>query len=220
MERLGKPGDVARQRVLNRELEDFKGCSDLAQQIVIDKPRFWEYKLTTELLRSDLKPILARWHSLNRNLYAKPLTRIPANEFTEWFQAMMTELQNFVEAASGIVNVEIKTSWGLEGVPGSEIDILRTCKLFTEACQRILNWEETVRFVTVPPHFKPAQECLVGIEGRLVEKLAVIPMELGKIFEQEEPKGIYKTHIDFDLPDGWSKRIHEAMQYAVQNAPS
>ena len=211
VERLGKPGDQARQRVLARELEGFKGCSDLAQQIVIDKPDYWEYKLTVELLRSGLRAILPRWRQLHRNLYVKPLVQMQSNEALAWFQSKMNELTKLVEAAKGIVEEELPSAWGPPGTPGSDTEILRACSLYSELCQRILEWEESVRFVSVPSQFEGLQEALRGIGGRYIDKLAVVPVEMAKPFEQEHPKGNLHIQLVFDLPDGWLEQMRQAL---------
>jgi hypothetical protein len=218
IQRIGKPGELARQRVLSRELEEFKGCSYLAQQIIIDKPYAWEFKLTAELLRSKMAPILARWRSLNRALYTKPAARIPLNEILDWHQSRMDELTTTIDAINGLINNEIAASWGPPGQPGSETEILRVCDLIAEACQRFLEWEESVRFASVPPDFKEVKGNLIGIGGRQMEKISVIPIEMAKIFEQERPTGMYRINVILDLPDRWAEKTIEALKAAVRTA--
>lgn len=67
--RVGKLSETLRLKATARELPIFETCSYLAQQIVIDKPDHWEYKLTIELLRSRLDPVLSRWKDLEGGLY-------------------------------------------------------------------------------------------------------------------------------------------------------
>jgi hypothetical protein len=51
LDRLGKPGERLRAKVKSDHLREFADTSYLAQQIILDKPRHWEYKLTLEILR-------------------------------------------------------------------------------------------------------------------------------------------------------------------------
>ena len=215
VERIGKPGDLIRQKMLTRELEEFKDCGYLAQQIVIDKPDFWEYKLTAELLRHNMRPVLSRWHSLEKGLYANPLTRIDQAEMMDWYQDRIAEASKLVGAMGGLINGGIQAAWGEPGVPGSEAEILRVCNLIVEVCQRLLDWEERVQFASVPSIFEEVRETLKGISGRLIDKLAVLPVELAKPFEQENPSGVFKVHIDIDLPEGWPEKVSATMQAAV-----
>jgi hypothetical protein len=117
--RLGKLGDALRLKVISRELSTFKSCSYLAQQIVIDKPPHWEYKLTVELLRSLLDPVLSRWKDLEGGCYAKRLTIVSVNEFVQWHSARMQEIEKLVLAFSRLVNRELQASWGPPGQPGT-----------------------------------------------------------------------------------------------------
>lgn len=218
VQRLGKPGEMARQRVLSRELEEFRGCSYRAQQIVIDKPDFWEYKLTTELLRDKMPRVLSQWSALSKGLYTKSTVRIPLDEMMAWHQSKMDELGSIVDAFNGLINSELSASWGPPGTPGSESEILRACSLLADSCQRILDWEESVRFVYVPSEFKAVQSNLIGIGGRMLDKIAVIPKEMANIFEVDSPGGNHKINIVIDLPDGWVERTISAMQAAAQDA--
>ena len=58
--RLGKPSELILQKIIDEQLSEFRSASRLAQRIVADKPDYWEYKLTVELLRGELNPVLKR----------------------------------------------------------------------------------------------------------------------------------------------------------------
>ena len=148
-ESLGKAGAVLRQKVLQRSLAGFEDCSYLAQQIVIDRPDHWEYRLTAELLRTLLDPILLGWKTLEKGFYAHPLSIIPEADYTTWQSAQLASLTAQVQAIGGIMNGGLRASWGEPGEPGDPHEILRTCRLLAQACDRLLKWEEAVRFVYV-----------------------------------------------------------------------
>lgn len=218
IQRIGKPGELARQRVLSRELEDFKDCSYLAQRIIIDKPYAWEFKLTAQLLRDKMARVLSRWRSLDKGLYTKPTMRIPLDEIMDWHQSRMDELTGAIDAINGLINNEIAAAWGPPGQPGSEVEILRVCDLIAEACLRLLEWEESVRFASVPSDFREVRGNLIGIGGRQLDKISAIPVEMAKIFEEDRPTGVHRISIIIDLPDGWVDRTIKSMKTAVQKA--
>jgi hypothetical protein len=216
--RLGKPGDQARERVLARELAQFAECSDLAQRIVSDKPLGWEYKLAAELLRTKMKPILSRWHSLSRGLYTKPLTRIAQGDYPQWHLSKMTELSGVVGAFGELINTEFEAAWGPPGVPGSDAEILRVCDLYSEGCQRLLDWEESVRFAMAPRFFEEVRAHFVGLGGTILEKVSVLPSDLAKMFENGDPiEGVYHTLIKIDFPEGWTDKMVQLMEEATNN---
>ena len=125
IERLERASDELRLKIIERELTEFKPGSYLAQQIVIDKPADWEYKLTAELLRSQLDPVLSRWRDLEAGLYTKRLTIISAQDATQWLSARFEELERLMVAFRGLVTSELQTSSGPPGCHGNAHDILR-----------------------------------------------------------------------------------------------
>lgn len=90
------------------------------------------------------------------------------------------------------------------------------CSLIVEACQRLLNWEEGVRFVDVPDEFKEAHKLFVGIAGSYINKVFEIPIWLMGPLSEEDPKGTYELTLVFDLPDQWAEDIGRALNSAAK----
>jgi hypothetical protein len=105
----------------------FSGLSYLAEQIIIDKPEHWEYKLTSEMLRIRAGPVLKRWSSLKRGLYSNSIKVIPLSEALPWVQARTAELSTVVGALGKIVREEFEVAWGAPGVSGSDTEIISVC---------------------------------------------------------------------------------------------
>ena len=216
--KLGKPSEAIRQKIIAQQLTEFAGTSYLAQQIVIDKPSFWEYKLTAELLRTGLAPIVARWHGLERGLYTKEPAIITSSEVMNLLRARIDEIQKQVGAFSGLLNGELQGTWGPTGTPGNESEILRVCNLLIECAARIVQWEERVRFAILPSEFDEVQTLLSGCAGRMIEQLSKIPSEFKAIFDQENPTGTYHISLVVDLPEGWAEKYQDALRRAVHIA--
>jgi hypothetical protein len=215
-ESLGKAGAILRQRVLQRQLAGFEDCSYLAQQLIIDKPDYWEFLLTAELLRTMLDPIRLRWEALEKGLYALAPKTISLDGYMEWHLSQLEAMSAQVHALSGLFNGELQTSWGVPGEPGSEHEILRMCGLVREASERILKWEEEVRFVRVPSVFQEARNLLVGIAGGNASKVFKVPGWINSIFAADPPSGTHQFTIEFDLPDGWVEETEHALDRAVK----
>jgi hypothetical protein len=216
-ERLGKPSELIRLQVLARRLAVLADQSPLAQQIVIDKPRFWEHRLTAELLRHGLEPILWRWQALRKGLYARPSILLPSETVQIWFKTRMDEVSNQAHALAKIMNQEIPSSWGPPGVSGDEVTILRTTGLYIEACSHLLTWEETVRSTMLPEGFEQFSKELHGTAGSVLEQASLLPAELGRIFGQEKPAGEYHIKISFDVPNDWLSRITTAFANGLRH---
>jgi hypothetical protein len=200
----GSKSDVILRELQKSQLKDFETCSYLAQQIVLDKPQFWEYRLTLELLRTGLGGINSRWLALKRGLYTKKLTPIDLPELGEWWRVRFEEASRTARALNILVTEEIPKSWGPDGLPGNELEILETSRLIVAACQRLLEWEEDFQFTSAPTEFAEAMALAHGIAGAQIEEVMRIPVELAKIFETENPSGTHKISLVFRLPKSFA----------------
>lgn len=216
-ESLGKAGALLRLKVQQRQLAGFETSSYLAQQIILDKADFWEYRLTAELLRGFFEPIRFRWEALEKGLYALPLRTLTIDDYIRWHQVQMAMVEAQTGALNKLINGEIQRSWGPAGLPGSEIDILRVCTLLRDAAERMVQWEESVRFVHVPEEFEDLKEVLMGLAGINIQKVFEIPEWFAGIFGTgAEPSGTYVLEITFDTPEGWVERHDRALKSAAR----
>jgi hypothetical protein len=86
------------------------------------------------------------------------------------------------------------------------------CKLITEACQRLLNWEETVRSAWIPDEYKELHALLLVVAGRNLKKILELPAWLVATFLADAPEGRYIKIISFDLPPNWIEEYRQAFE--------
>jgi hypothetical protein len=129
-----------------------------------------------------------------------------------WFSSKVDDLGNQVNALAGLLNVELRTSVGPLGEPGDELAILNVCRLFTDACARVLEWEESVRFCSLPRGLEKVKTLLVGLGGRNIERVFEIPSWISQIFGCEKPSGQHSLNIVFDMPDDWEESLADAFR--------
>lgn len=213
-ELLGKTNVGVLRKALTR-IPGFEQSSYLAQQIMLDKPYAWEYKLTVELLRSGLDSVMWRWNALRDGLYSTPGARLSPEELPSWYRERMSMLSRQVGAIERLLNHEFTVAWGPDGEPGSELAIMRTCALVSEACARILSWEEEVRSVTVPAEFEDCRQALSGTGGRLLESTFSAPQQMSAIFSEDRPVGTHIIKVKYDLPEGWSDTVSRSFERAM-----
>lgn len=215
-DRVGKTSQAIRDRLNEQALAPFRKSSYLAQQIVLDKPDHWEYRLTAEVLRDLLHPIVVKWRALDAGLYAVRGERVTADTFATWQSENLTDLSRQTTALNGLLNGEIQRTWGPPGEPGSETEILRVCELIAAATHRMLDWEERIKFAFLPEVFQPVQNLFLGVAGRQIEKIFSIPKQTAAIFEEENPTGTRVISVEFDLPDGWNDQLEAALEQAIK----
>jgi hypothetical protein len=216
-DQLGRPGEAARLRVMEKQLEPFSHCSYLARQLIADKPKYWEYLLIAELLRDKLEPIKRQWQMLEGGFCVKSITRIPEDQFLIWTIDRMTELQSFAKAVQKILSERLTDACGPPGRPGSPVEILRACTLLEEICLEALRWEERVRFAAIPELYDEIRTLFVGSGGRFLMQVDRISGEIASLFSDDIKPGSYHINIVFDLPPNWNVQMSQALDRIRQS---
>jgi hypothetical protein len=215
LERLGKPGERLRETLKAEHLRLFAETSYLAQQIVLDRPEHWEYKLTMEILRSGLGEVYERWRHLKHGMYVRKSTVLPANQVAEWLSAKINDASKIIGAVRPLLD-EMKAAWGPPGVSGDDRKILTVCKLIVAAGENLLVWEEDVRFVHVPEAFRDVLSSIQGVAGHQLDQLLKIPNELSSVFSMDKPTGEHKINLVFDVPNDFVTNFGRALQRATK----
>jgi hypothetical protein len=213
---LGKTAANLRKRYEDRKLEEFGRLSYSAERLLLEKPDFWEYLLTSEVLRFEMSPILSRWRALKRGLYMKPVIAIDETNFPSWTSDRFAELTTMSAAFNELVNVEFARAWGEPGAAGNDSDIVATCRLFAEMCQSVLTWEETVRFASVDEVFEELHKLLIGAGGLMIDEAARVPAFLADTFASKPTSGRYALDLVIALPEGWSDAVSAATKKALR----
>lgn len=208
---VGKAGAELRVRYEQRHLEELGRLSYLARRIVLEKDEQWEHRLTAEVLRFETSPILRRWEALKRGLYFKPHARIAQTEFAPWLRSKTSEIASISSGFAELVNNEFQRSWGELGIPGDDREIIETSRLYSELCKSALDWEESVRFVTLDPVFSEIKDLFIGTAGRMLDEAAKLPAFISEILEQAPASGQAKLTLVLDLPEGWADAVNQAL---------
>ena len=212
--RLGRPGDQLREAISKERLRKFDGISYLAQQIILDRPRLWEYKLATEIFRSEFVPVHTRWQQLQRGLYVRKAVIVPLSEVSDWLSAKLKDASGAIAAVSPLLK-ELMDAFGLPGTSGDDEAIVNMSRLIIAAARNMLEWEEDMRFTHVPTEFHDALAALQGFTGRQIEELLRIPNELAGIVAEENPFGTRTISLVFSIPEEATKAFSLAMDRAA-----
>jgi hypothetical protein len=214
---VGKAGAELRRRYEERHVQEYGRLSYLAARILTEKGDLWEYRLTLEVLRFEMKPILERWNALRRGLYMKPAVRIAKLDCIPWLLDRMAETRQIAEAFQELMNVEFTRSWGEPGQAGDEGLIISTCRLFAEMCRSCLDWEERVRFAAVGDIFRDVSRLFEGTVGHLIDEATKLPVFLTNLLDEGPRKGgEYRLSLTLTLPDGWNEAVEAALGRAEQ----
>lgn len=191
---------------------------DDAKKIEAEKPKFWEYKLTTALLRDNVGPVIEQSKRLQNGAYTKALGQIACpQEALGWCKARMDEVPKLCEDFGTLVNDRLPASWGPAGQPGEVAAIERVCEGLTDCARKVLSWKETVRFTKLPSAFSDVQSVLSKVPDSLLEQIGRISTELERVFGQENPSGTYDIQLVVTMPEDWSNEFNAALKVAARS---
>ena len=128
--------------------KDLSQISPKALEIIIDKPRGWEYRLFAELL----KDYIADCENIRRDLiygvsFGKRIALKSPMEFFEWVSLHFSSITNVITASTKLLNEGLPVAFGAPGEPGDARHILYISKRFTEGYRKLLEWR--IEFFTV-----------------------------------------------------------------------
>ncbi|MCB8883996.1 hypothetical protein ACELLULO517_27410 [Acidisoma cellulosilytica] len=212
---IGKPGDLLRLNLIEKDMEDFKQLPPLVREIIKDKPEKWEYLLTVELLDSLLSPVLRKARYLRSSLLNDPLKRLEPEQFPNWSSDKMTEVTNSVETLKNLLG-ELVASWGPLGEPGDVKRIVHACELYARCANRLLQIAEETAFTIVPENFKSVPILLSESVLHVLSRFPEIPKFIRSILAEENPVGPYHYELVIDLPAGWAEKMVEAIESGRQ----
>jgi hypothetical protein len=213
LERVGRPGDKLREKIQIEHLAFFESATRLAQQIVLDRPPYWEFKLTAELLRSELGPIYQRWKQLKEGMYVRKSIIVPTDQLPTWLSAKFNDVSKIIQSAKPLLH-ELTEAFGPPGQPGNDKGILTICRLIVGAAMNLLDWEEEVRFIHVEEKFEDIFMSMRGVAGHQLDQLLRIPNELSKMLATENLEGTQELNLIFTVPDRFEENFNAALRRA------
>ncbi|MFZ3484770.1 hypothetical protein [Sphingomonas sp. 3-13AW] len=187
-----------------------------AQRIISDKPDAWEYRLTVEVLQTEMAPTIQRWDALKRGLYSKPTSRIAEDASLAWLKDRLDEVTSLTGSFSALANEEFAKAWGEPGQPGDAAAIVSTSKLFAEMCAGALAWEERVRFTILDDVFDPTRRLFIGIAGTFIGEAVKLPSFIKSILDDEDSRGTQTLDMALTCPDGWLEQVEASLQEAAE----
>jgi hypothetical protein len=192
-----------------KPLSEFANETPRAQQIALDRPNFWEFLLTEELLKSKLARIKRDFDDLERGLIFHRSLPMKGRELIPWISAKCNDLMSLVRLLKISVEDELPRGWGPPGSPGDAEEILRGVNKIDTACKELLNWEIDTRYVIPSDPFVKLKEKMKGWTFQLIREMETLIEELGKPFREPNPRGDYTIKLVFRSPEGAEEYIAE-----------
>lgn len=211
LKELGKSGELIRLEIADREADQWGNIPLFVKQLLRDKPDYWEYLATAELLDFFLAMPVQKARQLQKGLYTQPKKQIALSDIAGWVQLKIDEILEETECLKGLLN-EIMIAWGEPGVAGNPAAIVEACRLYGQCAQRFVNVAEEAMFARMPEGFE-------GV-GRHLAKGALYPTDrfpdlsafVRSIVSQPDRGGVHQFSFVIELPDNWSEEFERLLE--------
>lgn len=159
-------------------VREFSLETEKARQLVLDRPRLWEYLLTEELLRSKLSAIKREYEDLEKGLIFRSQKTVGGMEYSKWLLTKADDIRKIAQVIQVVVEKELPDAWGKPGEPGNAMQILRAVNKVIEACKALLEWELDLQSTCPPAALRAVGATLRGVTTGIIDELTRMPEEL------------------------------------------
>ena len=127
-----------------------------AFNIMIEKPRGWEYLLFGQVLKDELGHSKELRKDLSYGITLGTGRSFGENilELTGWIKSQLDYIQRIVSNIEPIINVAFQEAVGKPGEPGNERDIVYVAKRLGGVFRELINWSIEFKRVSVPSEWK------------------------------------------------------------------
>jgi hypothetical protein len=181
-------------------VEGYASESAEAQRLARERPKYWEYLLTAELLKTKLGETRRQFERQRKGLGHVPLRGISLEEFINWVPLKIEDLRLASEAVGRQLGV-IQASWGSPGQAGEAHTIQQAVNDFIHLCNGLVEWEKDLNATTPPEKARGLRNTMRGWTEVVLREIERLPQELLRPFEGGAvPKGGLLIQLKIEPP--------------------
>jgi hypothetical protein len=182
-------------------IKEFANETYRAQRLALERPPFWEYLLTIELLRSKFAAVRRSYSDLEKGFIFRKSKVVSGQEFYNLLKGKMRDLELLLPAFDAILNNEIPASWGAPGEAGDALEIKHAVDILISACNELVEWEIDLQSIQSSEAFVTLLSLMQGLMATLLDEVERLIEELSKPFEQPNPAGEYEINLVLKFPE-------------------
>lgn len=185
-------GDETRKLLLNE--------SDRTLYLALQKPKFWEYLLTAELLQTRFKALDKEFSNLRKGLIFSRTIILDLAGFMEWVKPKFEDMTRIMHVFMVTINEEFSVAWGPPGVPGDVRKILEAVTHIEGACNELLRWDIEMDSVMPPENCLALHEALKGCGFHVFQQFKAFPIQIQELFSKQDLVGIHEVRVVITAP--------------------
>lgn len=184
-------------------ISDFENESKSAKDIIVKKPKFWEYLLAIELLDSKLITINKSYKELDSDSIIQRKVMVDRDALLKFVQASFATYEAMSDQFVRIMK-ELTLSFGPIGQAGKPIEIKNAVDRLIQICKELLLWEYEVNSFVGEEKLVRVRDCMKGWSKVFIDQFNKIAPRLKLLLEEAALGNVGSARIDFELavPEG------------------
>ncbi len=166
-------------------LMDLENENDLVKKIAFEKADYWEFFLSSELLKSRLKNINRNYEELEKGLVFQKSRTYDIESFCEWFNNSTEDFIRLLAIFKKAFEGELIKAYGEPGVAGNVFEIKSAVDKIDSICKELLSWEYELQGLIPPNELKEVTELMKGWSKVIIDTINEFPEKLDKSFSPE-----------------------------------
>ena len=194
-------------------LLDLENENDKVKKIALEKADFWEFFLSSELLKSRLKNINRNYEELEKGLVFQKSKSYDIDGFCEWFSNSTQDFIRLISIFKKAFEIELIKAYGEPGIAGNVFEIKSAVDKIDSVCKELLAWEYELQGLIPPEELKEATELMKGWSKVIIDTINQFPEKLDRTFSPENlaKGGDINLELTFPPPPN-SERIIEIIE--------
>jgi hypothetical protein len=195
------------------------GISARAQQIVDERPSYWEIKLFNQMLMTELATSAGARRDMDLGIAFGHVERQEPRETIRWVGSQFHEIGQIAEGLASLVNVGLADAMGPPGQPGDPEKLVYVANRIGQAYREIIGWSLRWRTLHAEAIFDGLRELGQSAGGRLVHQLEDwsrrIDLAIRDTLDAEVPPApgtVVTLSVKIDFPPEWEENMSAEMR--------
>lgn len=164
-------------------LSDFNNESKTAKNIIVNKPRLWEFELAIELLNTKLISINLGYEELAADKIIQRKIRMDKAQLIDFVQNSLETVISMADQFKKVLS-ELTASFGLPGVSGKAIEIKNAVDRLIQIARELLLWEYEVNSIVTSDSLTPIVKLVNGWSSVFIEQFNNLAPQLSDVVEE------------------------------------
>jgi hypothetical protein len=168
-------------------------------RLIREKSSLWEYKLTAELLVTNIQPIRALFDALKGATLPVLRRSITEQEFLRLIREKVLETQALGNRLVPLFNEELMRAWGPSGVPGDATAIQQAVAEIVGTSLQLYECERAMGSVIPPAQYARLHQGLCGIAEHIFGSVEAATEQIRSLLSDPNVNGRHVIALTIDL---------------------